>query len=91
MIEDTDVSFERKSADTIHQNLARKVNTTTDIHLQGGRVVERYYDEDTQTFWSLVMIPAKYLHDEALINDSSTMSQLETKEKSIKEQIDGIF
>ena len=90
MLEKTDVSFSRKSSDPIHQDFTRNVNTSTDLLLQGGRVVERYYDEDTGTFWSLVKVPAKYIHSDALVNDSDTMSKLE-KEKSIKEQIDGIF
>ena len=90
MLENTDVSFKRKNQDTIHQDLAVKIETTTDLLLSGGRVVERYYDQDTGTFWSLVKVPAKYLHDASLVNDSDTMSKLE-KEKSIKEQIDGIF
>lgn len=58
--------------------------------LQGGRVVERYFDEDTGTFWSLVKVPAKYLNDKALINDTDTMAELETK-KTIKEEIADLF
>ena len=90
MLENTDVSFKRKTSDAIHQDLTRTVNTSTDILLQGGRVIERYYDDETGTYWSLVKIPAKYLHPEALLNDSDTMSQLETN-KSLKEEIEEIF
>ena len=43
-----------------------------------------------RTFWTLVKIPAKYLHPEALLNDGTTMSQLETN-KSLKEEIEEIF
>lgn len=87
MSEDTDVSFKRKSNDVIRQNLEREVKTTTDILLRGGRVVERYYDEPTDTFWSLVKVPAKYLHSETLLNNSNALSKLETN-KSLEEEDD---